>query len=514
MAILNSIDSNSTGLRYAIEDSYKTLPGSPTWVGLEPNAYNDFGGNVTTLARDPIAEGRQQAKGVTTDLDASGGFNVDFTQSNLQEILQGYFYAAFRSKDEFGGSGEITNVDGTADEYDAASGLDDFTVGDLIYVTGFDDAANNGLKRVSSASATALGVDEDIVDDASPASAAKIVTVGVEGAVGDIDVDASGSLPTLTSTALDFTTLDLNPGEWIFVGGDVAGDQFTTAANNGWKRIRTIAANVLTLDKSDTTMVTEANTTSTVRLFFGRVLKNESDTTLISRTTYNVERALGAPDDASPNDIQGEYLTGAVPNELALNVPTAGKVTADLSFVAGDHETVSASTGLKSGTRPALTSEDAFNTSSDFSRINMAVVSDTDEDPSALFAYVTEMTININNNVSPNKAIGTLGAFEMATGIFGVSGNLTAYFSEESAIAAVRNNSNVTLDFVIVKANAGIAIDFPLMALGDGRLNVAKDQPINLPLSMNMASGDQVHSGLDHTAMMVFFDYLPTAADV
>ena len=64
------------------------------------------------------------------------------------------------------------------------------------------------------------------------------------------------------------------------------------------------------------------------------VLKNESDKTLIKRRTYQIERTLGEDDD----DEMSEYLVGAVPNELTINIATADKINIDLSFVALDNE--------------------------------------------------------------------------------------------------------------------------------------------------------------------------------
>lgn len=508
MAQVNKIDSNVTGLRYTEETSLKTLSGSDVWKALEPNSYNDFGGNITTVARRPINPSRQQKKGVTTDLEAAGGFNTDLTQTNLQDLLQGFFYADLRRKDEK----VVTAVDGTDDQYEAASGMDVFGAGDLIFASGFTNADNNGLKVVASSAAGYVEVVEDLVAEASPPAAAAIVRVGVEAGTGDIDVDASGSLPALTSTTLDFTTLGIIPGEWIFVGGDASDEKFSTAANNGFKRVRSVAANRLTFDKSYSAMVTEANTTATIRLFFGRVLKNESTPSLIKRRSYQLERTLGAPDDGSPGSLQAEYLVGAHASELALNLQQADKITADLSFLALDAEQVTAG-NMKAGTRPALVEADAFNTSSDVTRVKLSKVIDGNEAPDALFAFITNFTLNINNNLSVNKAIGVLGGFEVTAGTFTVTGNMTAYFANVAAVQAVRQNADVSLDIALVRDNAGIYIDIPLLALGDGRLNVEQDQPIQLPLSFDAATAAKIDTNLDHTLLMTFFDYLPDAAD-
>jgi len=508
----NKIDSNVTGLRYAEEDSIKTLPASPVWHPLEPNSYKDFGGQTTLMARNPINASRQRKKGVITDLDASGGFVQDLTQNNLTRLLQGFFFASMREKTTNlplnGTAIPFSGVTGTTKTYTLGSGTlgSSFVAGDLVLMSGFNQSANNGLKNVASSTATTIVVTQTAVDE-TPAASAKVRKVGIQLGSAEFNIDVTASYPRLVraSGTKDLTTLGLIPGEWVFIGGDSAATKFTIAANNGFARVRAVAATYLEFDKTASTMTAETGTGKTIQLFFGNVLRNEKDPALIKQRSYQLERTLGQ--DA--NGTMSEYLLGAVPNELSMSIKQADKITVDLSFVAVDHEQRDGTTGVKAGTRPDNVDAPAFNTSSDFSRIKMHLITAGNTNPNPLFAFLTELEITINNNVSPNKAVAVLGAFDVSAGTFEVGGNVTAYFADIAAVQAVRNNADVALDLAVVKANAGLVFDIPLISLGDGRLNVEQDNPITLPLSVEAAE-----STFGYTLLMNEFPYLPSLADV
>jgi len=257
-----------------------------------------------------------------------------------------------------------------------------------------------------------------------------------------------------------------------------------------------VAANSIILDRQPGTMVTDAGTGKTIRIFTGHVIKNEDDPDLIKCRSYQAERSLGTAGY--------EYVKGCVANTMEIRVTTADKVTVDLGFIGIDVE-YTADGAPKAGTRPDLPDEDAFNSSSDFSRLRM-LNEDTD---ATLFTYLSEMTVTINNGVTPSKSIGQLGAFDVTVGDFVAAGSVTAYFASTDAVQAVRNNDDVSLDFAMTKSNSGWVFDLPLVTLGDGRATVEKDSEVRLPLTMEGAE----HPTLHHTMLAVSFAYLPAAAE-
>lgn len=511
MAQVPNIDSNSTGLSFAQEASLKTLS-APTWHQLEPNSYGDFGGQNTLVARNPINSSRQRKKGVVVDLESMAEFETDLTYSRdeLQTLWSAAMCADFRAK----GSEAVTAVDidgGNPDEYEVASNAG-FLTSHLILGSGFANAENNSLNVVTAiTSGTVEVATGSLVAEATPPAGARIDVVGYQGATADLTITSTGAFATLGSTLLDFTTLGWIPGEWIYIGGDLAINKFGTAANNGFKRIRSISAHAVVLDKSDEPMVTDAGTGKDIRIFFGRVLRNEQGT-LIKKKTFNLERQLGAPDDSDLAAVQAEYVVGSMFNEVEVSIPTADKVTVNWKAMGLDTELRDATTGLKSGTRAVLASGDAFNTSSDFSRIRLAAVSTTAEAPASMFVYCQELNLSINNNITINKAVSVLGGFGLSLGTFEVGASLTAYLTDIDALQSIKDNESVTLDVAMVKDNKGIVVDMPLGTLGDGRPNVTQDQAVMIPLEFQAADATVVNSTYDYSMLISFFDYLPDAA--
>ena len=505
--------SNLSSLSIAEELTPGVLPVTPIWVLQSPNTFSDFGGEYSTVARETFRDDRQRLKGRTVDLSASGGFNTDLTKDNLFDLMQGAMFAdvidQLSTKPLNGTAIPITGVLAAGDTYAAASGLGSFLVGDLIVAEDFTDAANNGLKRINTVAAGLLTVDEALEDEPSPPAIAAVSKVGYQFAVDTVDFDASGTLPILTrvGAAVDWTTIGVAVGDWLFVGGDTTALRFAGAANNGFGRVSAITASTITFDKFDTTVVTETAGTSTagltIQIFLASRINNATSLANIVERSYNLERTLG--DDGGGT--QSEYITGAEINELTFNLTSAEKITMDVDFLGLAHETRTGATGVKSGTRPSLVEGDAF-VHGDAARIRLALVDEANENPTAFSTYITDLTLTISNNLVANKAIGTIGSVCLTTGIFSVSGSITAYFETLAAANSIAVNDSVSLDFAVVHDNAGLLVDLPLVTLGDGKPDLSPNEAIKLPLNMDAAKDDT----LDFTMSISQFRYLPTLA--
>lgn len=615
------IDSNATGLSFAeticgvlptiIDDGYL-----PTWRELEPNSYSDFGGEITTMSRRPINASRQRKKGQVVDLDASGGFNMDFTQSNHNRLMQGFFFADYHEKattEPFNDAAiTITGAVAASDTITAAAGMSKFRVNTLVNVRGFVDETNNGLALVSAVTDTAITLAKSLADEAGSAEVV-VETVGYQmlasgsaismvGGLPRLDLSASapvaatgvftiasgnnaapadtvtigsvvytfgpgaGQVPvgidddtsatnlaaaingdvigieahplvtavavanvvTVTAirkgaggntiptsevgaqlswgaalmaggTGFSFNELDLIVGEWVYLGGDTLANRFVN--NTGFARIGVIADQSLVFDKTTWLPQAEVHGGKSIHLYIGKTIRNEKDPDLITTRYYEFERTLGKDADG----VQSEYLTRSVLNELTLNIPVADKLNTDITLVASDAEQRTGAEGRKPGPFVPALGEDAFNTSSNIVRNRMSILDPSTSRATALFGYITEGTLTINNNVSGLKAVSVLGNFDVNVGDFDVGGELTAIFTSVLATRAVRENASVTYDVIAASDNAGFVFDIPLLTLSGGRVEVEAGEPVVIPLEQFGAENPN-----GYTLLYTNFAYLPT----
>ena len=505
------LDSNATGLRYTVEKCPGELEANPVWFAGEPNSYSDFGAKLTTQTRNVISESSQLQKGVITDLEASCGFNQDLTHDNFQRLALGFFRTNGRTKP--GSSrpdmSQINLRSVTATEITFAGTVADIKVGHLIHV---EDGANDDrgpfvVTGVNTAGDTTTVTTGGLNPVASPTADARVSVVGIFFAPGTTklmyNTENGASQIFRKSGTENFSALGLTEGEWVYVGGDNESNRYKV---HGFARIDKVYNNALRFDKISWVKTEHEDATvdsKTIYLFWADCIVNEKNPAKVVKRTYQFERSLGKDADGS----MYEYIIGAVPNEAKISIAQADKVNIDMSFTAQDAEYVNGKQTRKPGTQGVIKAGDTYNTSSDMTRIKLALVDNKTDNIKPLFAFATTLDISIKNNTSPAKAIGKIGAIDSVYGSFEVGGSGTFYFADVEATRAVRNNATVTLDVVMTKAQKGVVIDIPELTLGDGKITIEKDQPITVPLEFNA-----FESKFGSTASISFFRYLPKIA--
>lgn len=503
-------ESNSTGLALAREVSLgvlPALPALPVFSQRAPNSYKDFGPSYKSKARSPINASRQEQKGVVVDRDAAAGWQEDLTYAAFGYMAEAVFYANYRRKgDVFVAA--VTAADG----YHPANGAGGqfFRNGDIIAGVGFGNVANNGAK-VLTADGSAADVGAAGTAD-EPNATGYISKVGHVFAAGDISLSEVGNVFQLNSAAGVLNNLGVIPGETVYIGDDNPANAFATPAGGvapgGFCRIASVSADgkSAVIDKIQNPG-TDAGAGKTIAIYVGRVLKNESDPNLIERISFTMERTLGKGDDTDPFQ-QAEYVHGTLVDSFDMPLNTADKITTDYTMVGTKYSTVTSTVGPIQATRPVLADGDAFTTSNDMVHQSLNICGNA----TALYAFLTDVSISIKNNIKPNKALGILGAFDLTAGNFQVSASCNAYFADVTAQEAIAQNDNVTFGFALVRSGQGIVIDLPLVSLGDGKPKVASNEPITVALTMQAARASLLSPATDYTAMVVFYDYLPVVA--
>lgn len=506
---------NNTGLRYSIESSLGVQPTSG-WKLLEPNSISTFGATITTVARDPISNLRQRRKGAITDLDSAVEFDADLTIDSFNDFIEGFCFATGINADlTIPSTSVATSTDAYTVAALTAAQADklEFSAAEyatLIFGRGFTNAGNNGLKSVDAdiaSSATEISVAENLVDEGSPPANARVELAGLRSlaAAADLtwDYDAGSETAQLISAAdiTDFSQFGLTPGQFVHIGSPDGSGGVTNAFENmaahdiyGYARILSIDATggTITFDKLDATLKfddLDAPTTA-VDILFGDFIRNVAvDATDFLERSFHFEAAwenLG-----NPSGDEYEYAAGNYCNSLAFNLPLTDKASLTAGFVGTDTEqaTSSRATGASSALLPLGTG--AFNTTSDILRLRI-----TEVDETGLTTDFKNVTLTLNNNVSPEKVLGLLGAKYLNTGNFEVNLEAQLLFTNSDVTGAIRANRTLTMDFRLANDDGAIYFDIPSLTLGGGDRELPVDESVLINLTGEAFNDDTLGTSL------------------
>jgi hypothetical protein len=289
----------------------------------------------------------------------------------------------------------------------------------------------------------------------------------VTGLTGlEVTIATSGTNYTITRSAGDFLVSGVKVGSVIRLTG--VGLNAANVGNN--LLVIAVTASALTVKVlSATALVAEGPIAAVDITYPGK--QSYVPQTGHTDDSYTVEQWY--------SDItQSEVYTGVRVGSASISLPATGLVTADFSFMGKDL--------AQTGTTEYMTSPAAANTNGIFASVQGALLVNGTEG-----ACVTDASINIEREMTPAQCVGSNFASEIFTGTIGVTGSLSAYFSDATLRNYFDNETEVSLVLALTTSEDKDAdfMTFVMPRVKLGSFNAADDQ-------------NGIVSSIDYTALL------------
>lgn len=251
---------------------------------------------------------------------------------------------------------------------------------------------------------------------------------------------------TISASSVDNSINDSGSGfgsftdnQWIYVSG------FSTAANNGFFKIRTTTAAKLILWNG--TLVTEAAGNAITVQQGGYIVNG---TSLVS---YNIER------DYQDLSTTLSLLKGMCVNSMGLEVPADGIIKGNFDFMGSAEESLTATAGsgyiLANSNQVMTGANHVTNFMENFSEIS-----------------ILSLSLNLTNNLRTRMVVGTLGIASIGSGTVEITGTITLHLADATLYNKYLNQDTTSIVFASrdVQGN-GILIELPSVKIIDGQRN-------------------------------------------
>ena len=478
-------DTNRVGLRF-FRSSQRTapIPGGPFNLDqLRFTGTPNLAFVPTTIVSEEIRPDRQISDLILVGAEAGGDTGIELSFRAFDQLITGAMFNLFTETVRKLGTGEITSFGAGTITVDVGGDfivgqvvrLSDLLTGDvgdgIFEITGIAVNVRTVNPLAGTATTAVLGTETadadtllEVTGFAAQGNGDISVTVGGGDAVFQFPV---GALDDALGTGVPITI-----GAWMKMA------DFATAGNNVWFRIREVdlTADTVTTE-AQTGMATDAAATEQVIAFYGSRVENGAQA--ISAHQFAVERRF---EDHSP--ITRELFLGMALNNFNITLAPQAIEVGSLTWF-GFNSAVSDN----SPTYPELYANvpvdvaapqfDVYNTSSDIGRLGRGV----DPIDAAGLNFVLEATIEMNNNLRRQPAVGVFGASGIGLGEFSVTGTLSTYFDNDEILQVILDNSETTLDLITQGGDGrSMVFDLPRIKFSGGAPDVpGKNQDVTIP---------------------------------
>lgn len=482
--------SNRSKVSYVQEVTAGTTPSNPAFKELRVTS-NELVPQLTRVESNEIRVDRQVTDWILTQVASNGNIGLEMSFKAFDDMIEAAYQGTWANKPVITVKTLDTEIsDVAATTITVSAGGTNFKAGHLTLNSGFTTAANNGLFRVTSSTGTSIVYPaSSFTAEAAPIPVgAEVRVVGFQGASGDLKTVTAG----LSSTSLDFTTLGLNVGEWVKIGGDTTPTQFTTAAVNSLVRISKIEQNLLTFDVKPTGWQADTGSSKTIVVHTGDFLVNGS-----VQRSFTVERQQ--QDLTIPSY---ELFKGTQVNTFSINLSSTAILTGTMGLIG--LSSVANTTRTAGATDIAAPTYGVLNTSSNMRNLaeNGVLVGGQ--------TYITQFGFDINNNMEGESAIGSLSYIGIRNGEFSLGGSISVYMNDINLLNKVINDTETSFMFAIGKNDGNresYLFDAPRVKLEGSSSVSGKNQSRMFTGSYKALR----HAAFNFTSSCGRFWYLPAA---
>lgn len=418
-------------------------------------------------------------------------------------------------------------VGGTGDgQFTRATGSfvdDGFAVGQLVRTTGFTTSANNGDWRVTAVAALTLTVedtDDDIALEASDVSQGIVILMNAmrstgrninltKGALESAEVRADRQLADMRH---GFNQVAGSPGfelslesyddmlEFAFarawkevlvtggpnfgvhtsgyfersagsfiddgfrIGDIIRTASFSNSVNNGDWRVTAVTATQLTVYTGSSTLITEATGAGPTLVYPGKRLDIGS-----VLSTFTMERAFA-------DVTKYQVFKGVCVDQMSLSVQPEAIVGGTLTLLGMSADAMASS--------PLTTAVTAAGTNSPFAAFNGNIF-----EGGGLIAVCTSLDFALANNRALAPVIGSKFSPDVFEGTARITGNLTAFFEDETLYNKFVNETESSIWFKLEEPDAAtnfMSVVFPRVKYTGDEMDPPQEGPV--PQAMPFAA--------------------------
>lgn len=478
-------DTNRVGLRF-FKSSQRTtpIPGGPFDLKqLRFTGTPNLAFTPNTIVSDEIRPDRQISDLILVGAEAGGDTGIELSYEAFDDLIEGAMFNTYTETIRKVGTSEITGFGVGTMDVDAGT---DFIVGQIGRLAdlatgdigdGIYEITNIAVDTLSLSPLPGTNTNALLGTETADADTNFQVTGFIAQIVGDISLTVTGSQTVIQfpSGALDDA---MGPAAPMLAGAWIKLQDFATVGNNVWLRAESVDLTADTVTTgTQTGMATDAAATERVQAFYGSRMENGAES--VSSNQFALERRF---EDHNP--ITREVFTGMAINNFNLNLSPQAIAVGTLTW-SGFNSAVSDNSPNYPELYDTLPTDsdapqfDVYNTSSDIGRLGRGV----DAVDAAGLNFVLESTIEINNNLRRQPAVGVFGASGIGVGEFSVTGTLSTYFDNDEILQIILDNEETTLDLITQGGDGrSMVFDLPRIKFSGGAPDVAgKNQDVTIP---------------------------------